>query len=38
DSTTQGGPAGATQIHVYKVFADGVKAGDIGGSSAQSVR
>ena len=37
DSTTQGGPAGATQILVYKVYADGVKAGDIGGSSAQSV-
>ncbi|MEJ2175138.1 MAG: sn-glycerol-3-phosphate ABC transporter permease UgpA [bacterium] len=37
DSTTQGGPAGATQILVYKVFYDGVKAGDLGGSSAQSV-
>jgi sn-glycerol 3-phosphate transport system permease protein len=37
DSTTQGGPAGATQILVYKVYSDGVKAGDIGGSSAQSV-
>jgi sn-glycerol 3-phosphate transport system permease protein len=37
DATTQGGPAGATQILVYKVYYDGVKAGDIGGSSAQSV-
>ena len=37
DSTTQGGPAGATRILVYKVYSDGVKAGDIGGSSAQSV-
>jgi len=37
DATTQGGPAGATQILVYKVFYDGVKAGDLGGSSAQSV-
>jgi sn-glycerol 3-phosphate transport system permease protein len=37
DSTTQGGPAGATQILVYKVYYDGVKAGDLGGSSAQSV-
>ena len=37
DATTQGGPAGATQILVYKVYSDGVKAGDLGGSSAQSV-
>jgi sn-glycerol 3-phosphate transport system permease protein len=37
DSTTQGGPYGATQILVYKVYYDGVKAGDLGGSSAQSV-
>jgi sn-glycerol 3-phosphate transport system permease protein len=37
DAITQGGPAGATQILVYKVYSDGVKAGDIGGSSAQSV-
>jgi len=37
DVTTQGGPAGATQILVYKVFYDGVKAADLGGSSAQSV-
>jgi sn-glycerol 3-phosphate transport system permease protein len=37
DATTQGGPAQATQILVYKVYYDGVKAADIGGSSAQSV-
>ncbi len=37
DATTQGGPAGATQILVYKVYSDGVKAADLGGSSAQSV-
>ena len=37
DATTQGGPAGATQILVYKVYNDGVKAADLGGSAAQSV-
>jgi sn-glycerol 3-phosphate transport system permease protein len=37
DATTQGGPGGATQILVYKVYYDGVKAADLGGSSAQSV-
>jgi len=37
DSTTQGGPAQATQILVYKLYHDGVKSADIGGSSAQSV-
>ena len=37
DATTQGGPATATQILVYKVYYDGVKAADLGGSSAQSV-
>ena len=37
DATTQGGPAGATQILVYKVYYDGVKAADLGGSDAQSV-
>ena len=36
DATTQGGLAGATQILVYKVYYDGVKAADLGGSSAQS--
>ena len=37
DATTQGGPAAATQVLVYKVYHDGVKAADLGGSSAQSV-
>ncbi len=37
DATTEGGPAGATQILVYKVYFDGVKAADLGGSAAQSV-
>jgi len=37
DAITSGGPAGATQILVYKVYYDGVKAADLGGSSAQSV-
>ena len=37
DATTQGGPAADTQILVYKVYHDGVKAADLGGSSAQSV-
>ena len=37
DATTQGGPATSTQILVYKVYHDGVKAADLGGSAAQSV-
>jgi sn-glycerol 3-phosphate transport system permease protein len=37
DAITQGGPAQSTTILVYKVYHDGVKAADIGGSSAQSV-
>ncbi len=37
DATTQCGPAQATQILVYKVYFDGVKAADLGGSAAQSV-
>jgi sn-glycerol 3-phosphate transport system permease protein len=37
DATTQGGPAQSTQILVYKVYFDGVKAADLGGSAAQSV-
>src|SRR3954468_7060243 len=37
DATTQGGPAGATNTLVYKVYYDGVKAADLGGSAAQSV-
>ncbi len=37
DATTQGGPAQATQILIYKVYHDGFIAADLGGSSAQSV-
>jgi len=37
DATTSGGPAQATNILVYKVYNDGVKAADLGSSSAQSV-
>ena len=37
DATTQGGPAAATETLVYKVYHDGVKAADLGSSSAQSV-
>ena len=37
DATTSGGPGRDTSILVYKVYQDGVKAGDIGGSAAQSV-
>jgi sn-glycerol 3-phosphate transport system permease protein len=37
DATTFGGPAQATNILVYKVYFDGVKAADLGSSSAQSV-
>jgi sn-glycerol 3-phosphate transport system permease protein len=37
DATTQGGPGQATQILVYKVYHDGVKAADLGSSNAQSV-
>jgi len=37
DAITEGGPSGATQILVYKVYHDGVKSADLGGSSAQSV-
>jgi sn-glycerol 3-phosphate transport system permease protein len=37
DATTQGGPGEATKILVYKVYYDGVRAADLGGSSAQSV-
>ena len=36
-ATTEGGPAGATQILVYKVFADGFVGLDLGSSAAQSV-
>jgi sn-glycerol 3-phosphate transport system permease protein len=34
---TQGGPAGATNILVYKVYADGFLGMNIGSSAAQSV-
>ena len=37
DATTQGGPGQETQILVYKVYYDGVKVADLGGSSAESV-
>jgi sn-glycerol 3-phosphate transport system permease protein len=37
DAATSGGPAQATQILVYKVYADGFKGLDLGGSAAQSV-
>lgn len=37
EATTQGGPGSATNILVYKVYQDGFKGGDIGGSAAQSV-
>ncbi|MEZ5846815.1 MAG: sn-glycerol-3-phosphate ABC transporter permease UgpA [Geminicoccaceae bacterium] len=36
-ATTEGGPARATDILVYKVFHDGFQALDLGGSAAQSV-
>ncbi len=37
DATTQGGPGKETAILVYKVYYDGFKAMDLGGSAAQSV-
>jgi sn-glycerol 3-phosphate transport system permease protein len=37
DATTHGGPGRDTVILVYKVYIDGVKGGDLGGSAAQSV-
>ena len=36
DATTHGGPGQATSILVYKVYYDGFKAMDLGGSAAQS--
>ncbi len=36
-SITQGGPAKATEILVYKVYNDGFRGQDLGGSAAQSV-
>ena len=37
DATTHGGPGQSTSILVYKVYYDGFKAMDLGGSAAQSV-
>ena len=37
DATTHGGPGQATSSLVYKVYYDGFKAMDLGGSAAQSV-
>ena len=37
DAITQGGPVQATEVLVYKVYHDGFKGGDLGGSAAQSV-
>ena len=37
DAVTSGGPGQATNILVFKVFTDGFKALDLGGSAAQSV-
>lgn len=37
DATTKGGPGKETSILVYKVYYDGFKAMDMGGSAAQSV-
>ncbi|SCK45309.1 sn-glycerol 3-phosphate transport system permease protein [Variovorax sp. HW608] len=37
DAATQGGPGTATRILVYKVYHDGFKGMDLGGSAAQSV-
>lgn len=37
DAATHGGPAQATSILVFEVYRDGVEAGDLGGSAAQSV-
>ena len=37
DTTTRGAPGGTTNTLVYKVFQDGFRGADLGGSSAQSV-
>jgi sn-glycerol 3-phosphate transport system permease protein len=37
DATTHGGPGKDTAILVYRVYYDGFKAQDLGGSAAQSV-
>jgi sn-glycerol 3-phosphate transport system permease protein len=37
EATTHGGPGKDTEILVYRVFFDGIKAGDLGSAAAQSV-
>jgi sn-glycerol 3-phosphate transport system permease protein len=37
DAATSGGPSKATEVLVYKIYADGFKGLDLGGSAAQSV-
>jgi len=37
DAVTQGGPAKATEVLVFKIFLDGFKGQDYGGAAAQSV-
>ena len=37
DASTSGGPSKATETLVYKIYADGFKGLDLGGSAAQSV-
>jgi sn-glycerol 3-phosphate transport system permease protein len=37
DAVTQGGPAKATEVLVFKIFQDGFKGQDYGGAAAQSV-
>jgi len=37
DAVTQGGPAGATNVLVFKVYIDGFVNLDLGASAAQSV-
>ena len=37
DTVTGGGPSGATETLVYKVFSDGKGGSNLGGSAAQSV-
>jgi sn-glycerol 3-phosphate transport system permease protein len=37
DTATQGGPGKSTSILVYRLYYDGFKALDLGGSAAQSV-
>ena len=37
DAVTKGGPAGATEIMIYKAYRDGIISLDLGSSAAQSV-